>query len=100
MSEINKSGLRIYKSLALPSLCVLSYIYKRRLGLYGKLFDSMIGMILGALGGAFVGELMAGNETSTSAKAAWGAFVGTIFATAVKLAVSGATTFFFVRELL
>jgi len=57
------------------------------------------GLVLGAFLGAVAGELSAGRDRSESLRAGWGVFAGMMAAMAVKLAVSGVMTFYFVRAL-
>ena len=57
------------------------------------------GLVLGAFGGAVIGELSAGKERSKAFRAGWGVFVGIMAAMAIKLVVSGVMTFYFVRAL-
>ena len=52
-------------------------------------------MILGALAGAFIAELVfAKKDTATSLKSAFGAFLGFIFGTGAKLVASGIMLFY------
>lgn len=55
------------------------------------------GTIIGAFVGAFIGEALLGSEGSSPWRAAMGVFSGTMLATVVKLAASGASAFFFIR---
>jgi|SRR5690606_8159597 uncharacterized protein YqgC (DUF456 family) len=48
---------------------------------------SMVGAFAGAFAGALVGELSRGSGTRISGRAAWGAFLGRIAATVVKVAL-------------
>lgn len=43
------------------------------------------GIIIGILGGAFIGEMIAGKEKSEALRAGWGSFIGTMFAIVLKL---------------
>ncbi len=47
-----------------------------------------------------IGELIFGRKTDTALRAGWGVFVGTMLSVAVKLAVSGAIAFFYVRAVI
>ena len=51
------------------------------------IIGSVIGAFAGAFAGALVGELSRGSDTRVSGKAAWGAFLGRIAATVVKIAL-------------
>lgn len=56
------------------------------LGLMVGLFTSgPLGIIIGPLAGAFLGELMAGKSQYDAAKSAWGAFIGFLAGTLIKL---------------
>ena len=57
------------------------------------------GMILGTFAGAVAGELIFNRRKGVALKAAWGVFVGTLLGIGLKLGVSGAIAFFFVRAL-
>lgn len=65
--------------------------------LAGTIFFPPFGTIIGAFLGALIGELLVRREDSQPLKAALGVFSGTIAATLVKLSVSGAIAFFFVK---
>jgi uncharacterized protein YqgC (DUF456 family) len=66
----------------------------------GMMFFPPFGMILGTFAGAIVGELAFNRHKENALKAAWGVFVGTLLGIGLKLGVSGAIAFFFVRGLL
>lgn len=51
------------------------------------ILGSVVGAFAGAFLGALVGELSRGSSSRVSGKAAWGAFLGRIAATAVKIAL-------------
>ena len=56
-----------------------------------------VGMILGSLAGAFLAELlMGGKDTATSLKSAFGAFMGFIFGTGLKLICAGVMLFYII----
>ena len=66
-------------------------------GLFLGLIYPPVGMILGSLIGAFVAELLfAGKDTATSLKSAFGAFLGFVFGTGLKLTVSAVMLFYLV----
>lgn len=65
----------------------------------GALALPPFGLVLGAFLGAVAGELSAGRDRSEALRAGWGVFAGMMAAMAVKLAVSGVMTFYFVRAL-
>jgi uncharacterized protein YqgC (DUF456 family) len=65
----------------------------------GMLLFPPFGMILGTFAGAVVGELIFNREKSVALKAGWGVFLGTLLGIGIKLGVTGAIAFFFVRAL-
>lgn len=66
-------------------------------GLFIGLIYPPIGMIFGSLLGAFVAELVfAGKGAAGSAKSAFGAFLGFLFGTGLKLIASGVMLFYIV----
>jgi uncharacterized protein YqgC (DUF456 family) len=80
-----------------------------RAGVWGSIVGLIIGIfflplgpfgIIGILGGPFcgalVGELIAGKDTDSAFKAAFGTFIGFIAGTLMKLAVSVIITVFFI----
>ena len=65
------------------------------IGLFVGLIYPPVGMILGALAGAFIAELVfAKKDTATSLKSALGAFLGFVFGTGAKLVASGIMLFY------
>lgn len=67
------------------------------IGLFLGLVYPPIGMILGSLAGAFVGELIfAGKDAGASVKSALGAFLGFIFGTGLKLICASVMLFYIV----
>lgn len=68
------------------------------IGLLAGIFLTPIGMIAGALLGAFIGELMVTDKGVFAAfKAGLGAFVGFIFGTGLKLITSGIMCYLIVK---
>ena len=66
-------------------------------GLFVGLIYPPVGMILGSLAGAFLAELlMGGKDTATSLKSAFGAFMGFIFGTGLKLTCCGVMLFYII----
>ena len=66
-------------------------------GLFLGLIYPPIGMILGALLGAFMSELLfAGKDPGASLKSAFGAFLGFIFGTGLKLTCTAVMMFYIV----
>jgi hypothetical protein len=77
-------------------------------GIWGSIIGMIAGMFLlppfgalvGTLVGAVLGELLFGKAKDRALQAGWGVFVGTMLSLAVKLAVSGAITFVYVRAVI
>ena len=66
-------------------------------GLFIGLVVPPVGMILGSLLGAFAAELLfAGKDTSASLKSAFGAFVGFLFGTGLKLITCAVMLFYII----
>ena len=65
------------------------------IGLFAGLVFPPVGMILGSILGAFVAEmLIAGKDAATSVKSAFGAFLGFMFGTGIKLICSAVLLFY------
>lgn len=62
--------------------------------LVGMIWFPPFGMIVGTFLGALAGELLRGQGTRRSLKAAWGVFLATLLGIVLKLAVSGVTAWF------
>ena len=69
------------------------------LGMVIGMFWSPFGMLAGAFIGAFIAELLAGKKHWEALRAGWGVVMGTLFATVLKLGVSGMMTYYFVLAL-
>ena len=66
-------------------------------GLFVGLIYPPVGLIVGSLMGAFVGELVfAGKDAVTSLKSAFGAFLGFMFGTGIKLICSAVMLFYII----
>ena len=66
-------------------------------GLFIGLIFPPVGMILGSLLGAFVAELLfAGKDAGTSLKSAFGAFMGFLFGTGLKLITTSVLLFYII----
>ena len=66
-------------------------------GLFLGLIYPPVGMILGSLLGAFVAELLfAGKDAGTSLKSAFGAFMGFLFGTGLKLITTSVLLFYII----
>ncbi len=68
------------------------------IGLIIGLFFSPIGIIIGPFLGAFIGELIGGKQSNDAFRAGFGAFIGFLAGTLMKLAVSFTIGFFFITE--
>ena len=77
------------------------------LGVWGSIIGMLCGlfifppwgMLIGAIAGALVGELLSGKKGKRVVRAGWGVFVGNILSIGLKLAFSGAILFFYIREM-
>jgi hypothetical protein len=70
------------------------------IGMVVGIFWSPFGMLIGAFIGAFVAELLAGKKHWEALRAGWGVVMGTLFATVLKLGVSGMMIYYFVLALI
>ena len=64
----------------------------------GLFFFPPIGIIIGPFLGAVVGELSAGKESGVALKSGFGAFIGFLAGTLLKLITSGMMTWYFFKE--
>ncbi len=62
--------------------------------------QGIIGVIFWPFVGALVGELLSGKQSRDAFRAAWGAFVGFLCGTGLKLAYALVCAFFVVRDLI
>jgi len=69
------------------------------LGMAIGIFLSPFAMLAGAFAGAVVVEWLAGKKKGEAIRAGWGVVMGALFATVLRLAVSGVMTYYFVRAL-
>ena len=68
--------------------------------LMGLFFFPPWGMIPGTIIGSIAGELIAGKRGKSALRAAWGALIGNLFVTVVKLLYSGFILFLAIKEVL
>lgn len=69
------------------------------LGLIVGFFVGPLGIIAGPFVGAFIGEIIHNsNDTGRALKAAWGAFLGFLLGTGLKMIACGFFIYFFVRS--
>lgn len=66
----------------------------------GFFFFPPFGIIIGPFAGAVIGELSGGKDSSTALKSGFGAFVGFVTGTVLKLVASGMMTWYFAKELI
>ena len=64
------------------------------------LFFAPWGIIAGPFAGAVAGELLAGRDKNAALRSGIGSFIGFLFGVAMKLTVSIAITYYFVKELI
>ena len=62
-------------------------VWGSTIGLIAGFWLGPLGIIIGPFVGAFVGELIASNDSEHALRAAWGSFVGFLFGTLLKLVV-------------
>jgi uncharacterized protein YqgC (DUF456 family) len=69
------------------------------IGLIAGIWMGPLGIIVGPFVGAFIGELLARNNSENALKAAWGSFVGFLFGTLLKLIACLVMAWYLVRIL-
>ncbi len=77
-------------------------------GNWGCLIGTLIGVIIfppwgivvGPFAGAFIGELLSGKKVDLAFKAGFGAFIGFLFSTILKIALCGWFVFCFIHALI
>jgi len=57
------------------------------------------GVIIGPFAGAFIGEMIARNDSSQALKAAWGSFVGFLFGSLLKIVSCFGMLYYIIRSL-
>jgi uncharacterized protein YqgC (DUF456 family) len=67
------------------------------IGLIAGFWFGPIGIIAGPFVGAFVGELLANNESDRALKAALGSFIGFLFSTLLKLVTCLVMGWYFIK---
>jgi hypothetical protein len=70
------------------------------LGMLIGIFWSPFAMLMGAFVGAVLFEWLFGKKREEALRAGWGVVMGTLFATILRLGISGFMTFYFVRAFL
>src|SRR4030042_5732226 len=74
-------------------------VWGSMLGMAIGIFWSPFAMLVGAFIGAVVVEWLIGKKKGEALRAAWGVVMGTLFATILRLGVSGMMTYYFVLAL-
>ncbi len=65
----------------------------------GLFFFPPLGIIFGPFAGAVIGEALTGKDAASSFKAGLGSLLGLMMGIGLKLAASGAMTYYFIKEL-
>ena len=71
-------------------------VWGSTIGVIAGFWLGPLGIIIGPFIGAFVGELIASNDSEHALRAAWGSFVGFLFGTLLKLVVCVVMAWYFV----
>lgn len=64
-------------------------------GLVAGFFFPPLGIIVGPIAGAFLGEMIGGKTSDQAMRSAWGSFVGFLAGTIVKVVASGMMGYYF-----
>lgn len=67
------------------------------IGLIAGFWMGPLGIIIGPFVGAFIGEIIASNDSGIALKAAWGSFVGFLLGTLLKLVVCLMMAWYFIK---
>jgi len=70
------------------------------LGMGIGIFFPPLGLVLGPLAGAFLGELVGGKNSEQAFRSAWGSFVGFLASTVLKVMASAMMGYYFVDAIL
>lgn len=66
------------------------------IGLVAGFFFPPVGIIIGPIAGAFLGEMVGGKSSDQALRAAWGSFVGFMAGTLMKVIACGMMGYYFV----
>lgn len=69
------------------------------IGMLAGMIFTPIGVILGTLAGAVIGEMMGGSDFRNALRSGFGAFVGTMLSTGIKLVVSIMFVIYYIIDL-
>lgn len=69
------------------------------LGLVAGLFFPPLGIVVGPIVGAFLGELAAGSRAGGAMRSAWGSFMGMLLGTGINVAAAGLMAYYFVTSI-
>lgn len=69
------------------------------IGLIAGFFFPPAGLVVGPIGGAFLGEILGGKTSDRALRAAWGSFLGLLGSTLLKVIVSGMMAWYFFASL-
>lgn len=75
-------------------------VWGSTIGLIAGLFFGPLGLILGPMAGAIIGEMIANKDMGKALKAGFGSFIGFICNTGLNLIVSGYFLYLFASEIL
>ena len=67
---------------------------------FGLFLFPPIGIIIGPMVGAFIGELFTGRNSKEALRAAWGSFIGFLLGTLLKMVASVMMIYYFVEALI
>lgn len=78
-----------------------------KLGVWGSVIGVLVGLFafppfgvfVGGFAGAVVGELLAGKAGNKAVRAGWGVFLGNLVNTGLKMALSAAMLFFYIKAM-
>jgi len=70
------------------------------LGMGIGIFFPPLGLVLGPLAGAFLGELVGGKKSEQAFRSAWGSFVGFLASTVLRVMASAMMGYYFVDAIL